>query len=302
MFIEQAYKSNYHFAKYVPIPFFFFGLMLLNYLVIQLTNIDVDSIMKLEIERIGKNFFLLENLVPFASFLGALLLWVKFIHQQTLTSLTTSRKKISWNRIFFSFGIWSLFLIVTTYVTYLLNPQNFEINFQLQPFLILLLIVIIFIPIQTSFEEYLFRGYLMQGVGLMSKNRWLPLFLTSFLFGIMHISNPEVEKMGSLILIYYIGTGLFLGIITLMDDGMELALGFHAANNLVGSILVTSSYSALQTHAILTDISEPTAGFDIILPVFIIFPILLFIFSKKYKWNNWKAKLTGKTLESKEIL
>jgi hypothetical protein len=302
MFIEQAYKSNYHFAKYVPIPFFFFGLMLLNYLVIQLTNIDVDSIMKLEIERIGKNFFLLENLVPFAFFLGALLLWVKFIHQQTLTSLTTSRKKISWNRIFFSFGIWSLFLIVTTYVTYLLNPQNFEINFQLQPFLILLLIVIIFIPIQTSFEEYLFRGYLMQGLGLMSKNRWLPLFLTSFLFGIMHISNPEVEKMGSLILIYYIGTGLFLGIITLMDDGMELALGFHAANNLVGSILVTSSYSALQTHAILTDISEPTAGFDIILPVFIIFPILLFIFSKKYKWNNWKAKLTGKTLESKEIL
>jgi hypothetical protein len=33
--------------------------------------------------------------------------------------------------------------------------------------------------------------------------------------------------------VYYIGTGLFLGI-TLMDEGMELALGFHAANNLVG--------------------------------------------------------------------
>jgi hypothetical protein len=33
--------------------------------------------------------------------------------------------------------------------------------------------------------------------------------------------------------VYYIGTGLFLGILTLMDEGMELALGFHA-NNLVG--------------------------------------------------------------------
>jgi len=143
MYIEQAYKSNYHFAKYVPIPFFFFGLMILNYLVIQLTNIDVDAMMKCEIERTGKNLFLLENLVPFAFFLGALLLWVKFIHQQTLTSLTTSRKKISWKRIFFSFGIWSLFLMGTTYVTYLLNPENFQINFQLQPFLILLLIVIL---------------------------------------------------------------------------------------------------------------------------------------------------------------
>jgi hypothetical protein len=35
--------------------------------------------------------------------------------------------------------------------------------------------------------------------------------------------------------VYYIGTGLFLGILTLMDE-MELALGFHAANNLVGLV------------------------------------------------------------------
>jgi hypothetical protein len=32
--------------------------------------------------------------------------------------------------------------------------------------------------------------------------------------------------------VYYIGTGLFLDID--IDEGMELALGFHAANNLVG--------------------------------------------------------------------
>ena len=43
--------------------------------------------------------------------------------------------------------------------------------------------------------------------------------------------NPEVEKLGYLILVYYIGSGLFLGIITLMDEGIELALGFHFANN-----------------------------------------------------------------------
>jgi hypothetical protein len=33
------------------------------------------------------------------------------------------------------------------------------------------------------------------------------------------------------------------------------------------------------------------------MPVFIIFPILLFIFSKVYKWNNWKEKLFGKIIE-----
>jgi membrane protease YdiL (CAAX protease family) len=118
--------------------------------------------------------------------------------------------------------------------------------------------------------------------------------MTSVIFGLMHISNPEVAKMGNIIMIYYIGTGLFLGIITLMDEGMELALGFHAANNLVSAILVTSDWSAFQTHSFFKDVSNPSASLDVLLPVFIIFPILLKIFSSKYHWNNWKEKLTGK--------
>ena len=118
--------------------------------------------------------------------------------------------------------------------------------------------------------------------------------MTSLIFGGMHWFNPEVVKIGPVILVYYIGTGLFLGIITLMDEGMELALGFHAANNLVGALLVTSDWSAFQTHSIFKDISDPSAGLDVIFPVVIIFPILLFIFSKKYNWSNWKEKLTGK--------
>jgi hypothetical protein len=48
-----------------------------------------------------------------------------------------------------------------------------------------------------------------------------------------------------------------------MDEGMELALGFHAANNLVSALLVTSDWSAFQTHSIFKDISEPKAGLDV---------------------------------------
>jgi hypothetical protein len=77
---------------------------------------------------------------------------------------------------------------------------------------------------------------------------------------------------------------------------MELALGFHAANNLVSALLVTSDWSAFQTHSIFRDVSIPSASLDVLLPVFIIFPILLKIFSIKYNWNNWKEKLTGKIL------
>jgi hypothetical protein len=84
-----------------------------------------------------------------------------------------------------------------------------------------------------------------------------------------------------------------------MDDGLELALGFHAANNLFTALLVTADWTAFQTHSILKDLSDPSEmGFaEIFVPVFMVFPILLFILAKKYKWNNWKDRLLGKVEE-----
>lgn len=242
---------------------------------------------------LDSNLTLFLMLISFVFALLALFLVVKYFHKQRFVEVATSRKKLDWGRFFFAFGLWAIITTVVTIATYYASPENYEINFQPVPFAILAIIGIALIPIQTSTEEYVFRGYLMQGFALLAKNKWFPLAMTSLIFGLLHIMNPEVEKMGYVILIYYIGTGLFLGILALMDEGIELSLGFHAANNLVGALLVTSDWTVFQTHSILKDHSEPTAGFDVLLPVFVIFPILLFIFSKKYKWSNWKEKLTG---------
>lgn len=236
-------------------------------------------------------FFLL---LSFVFIMGGIILVVRYLHHQSVLSVTTSRARVDWNRIVFSFLVWSLFSVVSTLLFYYLNPSDFVVNFKPVPFVILVLIGTLLIPIQTSSEEYIFRGYLMQGFANLARNKWFPLLMTSLIFGGMHWFNPEVTKIGPVIMIYYIGTGLFLGIITLMDEGMELALGFHAANNLIGALLITSDWSAFQTHSILKDVSEPSAGFDVILPVVLIYPILLFIFSKKYNWTDWKEKLTGK--------
>jgi membrane protease YdiL (CAAX protease family) len=294
MYIKQLLQSKpKSLLLYLPIPLAFLGLMVLNYLVIKLLKLDVNKIIKSEIAEKGVNEVFVENMLPFVVGILFLFLWVKYLHKQTILSLTTTRKKVDWSRIFFSFALWSLFTIGSTVAMFYLNPGDFQLNFKAAPFLILVVLASVLVPLQTSFEEYLFRGYIMQGIGLATRKKIVPLLITSFMFGLMHIANPEVEKMGNIILIYYIGTGLFLGIITLMDEGMELALGFHAANNLVGALLVTSDWSAFQTDSIFKDTSLPSAGVDVLLPVFIVFPLLLFIFSKKYNWSNWKEKLTG---------
>jgi hypothetical protein len=231
-------------------------------------------------------------LLIFVSTMIGIILVVKYIHKLKMIDITTTRSKVDWQRIFFSFGLWSVMSAVLTIASYYASPEDL-VNFKPIPFLILVLISFTLLPIQTSAEEYIFRGYLMQGLGLLAKNRWFPLVTTSVMFGLMHIMNPEVEKMGYIIMIYYIGTGFFLGIITLMDEGMELALGFHAANNIVTALLVTSEWSALKTESVFKDISTPSVGFEVLVPVLIIFPLVLFVFSKKYNWTDWKGKLTG---------
>ena len=249
---------------------------------------------------LDSNLLLFLMLLSFAVAMVAIYMVIRYFHKQTFLSVTTSRSKVDWNRIFFSFSLWAFFTIISTAIAFYSTPENFEITFKPVPFLILFLISIVMIPIQTSTEEYVFRGYLMQGFANLSRNKWLPLIMTSVIFGSMHILNPEVTKMGYAVLVFYIGTGFVLGIMTLMDEGMELALGFHAANNLIAALLVTSDYSALQTNAVLKDISNPTAGLDVILPVFVIYPILLFIMAKKYNWTNWKEKLTGKVADTED--
>ncbi|WP_367754002.1 lysostaphin resistance A-like protein [Flavobacterium sp. WC2430] len=246
------------------------------------------------------NLTLFLILISFVFTLIGIYFVVRHLHNQTMLSITTSRKKMDWNRFFYSFSIWSIFTIASTLIFYYASPENFVFNFKPVPFAILVVIGTLLIPIQTSTEEYVFRGYLMQGFANLAKNKWFPLVMTSVIFGAMHLSNPEVSKMGNIIFIYYIGTGLFLGILTLMDEGMELALGFHAANNLISALLVTSDWSAFQTNSIFKDISEPKAGIDVILPVIVIYPLLLYIFSRKYNWSDWKEKLTGKIELNKE--
>lgn len=258
----------------------------------RLQSMDVAD--QMSILEPNLNLFLM--LLGFCGMLLTVIICNKYVNGNSFLSLTTSRSKIDFNRIFFSFGLWSTISVVMIILGYFLSPESYVLNFNLIPFLILSLIVLLLIPIQTSAEEYVFRGYLIQNLGIITRNRWFPLIASSLLFGIIHGQNPEIEKFGGVVFIFYIGSGLFAGIMTLMDEGMELALGWHAANNMTIALLVTADWTALQTHSILKDISNPDSLplSEVLIPVLVFFPLVLYIFSKKYGWKDWSEKLLGK--------
>ncbi|SKB45634.1 CPBP family intramembrane glutamic endopeptidase [Maribacter arcticus] len=311
MYIEQAYKGLSDSWRYI---IGIFGVLIVWQVLaaipllaaLALNDGGMSAMMSGDIgamsDVLGSNTFLFFMLLTFVIALISIFVFAKFLHKQSLTALTTARVKVDWKRVSFSFFLWALISVIFIFLDIYLSPEDYEFNFNLVPFLTLAVVAILMIPLQTSMEEYFMRGYMMQGLGVMTRNRWFPLVFTSLLFGLLHIFNPEVQKLGYGILIFYIGTGFFLGIITLMDDGLELALGFHAANNLTAALLVTADWTAFQTDSLYRDISDPVLGWDVLVPVLVVFPILLYLFSKKYGWTNWKEKLTGKVLSEEEFL
>jgi hypothetical protein len=243
-------------------------------------------------DAIGMNRSVLLALMMGMFVFTLLFLWmaVKFIHKKTLPSIITGFTTIRWNRYFFSFSVWAGLIILLTIVSYFMAPEEMEIRFDASKFIVLLIVAIIFVPIQTATEELIFRGYLMQGLGLAFKNGIAPLIITSVLFGLMHASNPEAKAHGLLIMMpYYIFFGAFLGILTLLDEGAELAMGIHCANNLVSSLLITSKNSVLQTDAIFYTTSENPGG-EFIMWIAMA-SICFFILHKKYSLSNWKLIL-----------
>lgn len=302
MFLEQVSTKESVFWKYLVGSFILFCASIVGQLPFTLGVVLKSSIDKIPYPssyEATMNFFdsnlsLFLMLVSFVFVFFQLYALVRFFHKQSFIQIITSRIKIDWQRVLFSFSIWAGITIGSTILFYFLYPQEFIVQFDWIPFLLLFIIGLLLFPFQIGCEELIFRGYLMQGFGNLAKNKWFPLLMTSVIFGLLHIANPEVDKMGYSILLYYIGTGLFLGIITLMDDGIELALGFHFANNFIGALLVTSDWTAFQTHSILKSTSDPSVFFDIILPISIVFPILVVLFAKKYHWTNWREKLTGR--------
>lgn len=211
---------------------------------------------------------------------------IRFIQRKTLVSILTGYEKFRFKRFYFAFALWGILLTVSVVIDYLVHPDSLRLNFQWSGFLISTLIMLVLMPIQTGLEELVFRGYLLQGLALIFKNGVVPLVITSVLFGMAHLSNPEVKEFGwPIMLTYYIGFALFMGALTLLDEGLELAFGIHFANNLISSILINSQTSVIKTYSIFE--SKTENPFSEIIIWFGMAVLCFAIFKLKYKWKNF---------------
>ncbi len=250
---------------------------------------DLGSIDTTNLSQFGLdlNLTLVLVLIPFIFSLALFVILVKPIHQQIFKAVINGTNKIRWSRFFNGFIIWGAIMAIYLILDYSLNPDNFVFNFSIEKFIPLVIISIVLIPFQTTLEEVMFRGYLAQGVAAWTRNRLLVVLIPAILFGMMHVFNPEIEEYGFWITMpQYIIFGLVFGLITIFDDGIEIAMGAHAANNIFLSVFVTFKASALQTPALFVQ-KELDPVKDLISLIVI---SLLFVFIL-YRKNRWDIKV-----------
>lgn len=238
--------------------------------------------------KLDKNWVLLLELGMFVSAFLFFIIGLKYIHLKTITSVLTGYQKFRFKRFYFAFLIWGCGLILFVLGDFILNTDNFSINFNVNGFILSAIIMCFFMPIQTGIEEIIFRGYLIQGLSQVLKNGIIPIMITSFVFSLAHMSNPEVKEYGwQIMFFYYFLFALFLGCITLIDEGLELAFGIHFANNLISSLLINSKSSVIKTYSIFETKSE-----NLTLEIWVwllMATIIFFIFKMKYNWCNFKT-------------
>ena len=239
------------------------------------------------IAKYGSVRLLFALLLPFVLVFFGLLLYLRFAHQRPFLAIFTTAKRFRWQRFFYFSGFLLVFFLLSTFLEAWLTGQAQQIqwNFKSSTFWSLLCVGGLMIPLQAAAEELLFRVYALQGLFLRTKSVLASVLLSSLLFALMHISNPEVSELGLGILLYYFAAGCFLALITVQDDGLELALAFHVFNNLFGALVVSSSWQVFHTEALFLDSRPPGSLFLHLATGLATFSVLYFILAKKFKWQ-----------------
>ncbi len=216
------------------------------------TGFNPDTLLLEGVDPIIGFAVLLLGFIP--ALLGVFLV-VRFIHKRAFLTLVTPFRRVNWKRFFQ--GVLAFFIISAslTAADILLSPSDYKFTFDASRFGLLLLVALLLTPIQAITEELLFRGYLMQGLGLVA-NKWVAVVVSSFLFALIHLFNPEAASNPLLALLGYFAIGMLLAMVTVRDNGLELAMGIHVINNLSAFLLVTYPLMGLELPAIYTHVGE----------------------------------------------
>ena len=189
-------------------------------------------------------------LVSFLPLLIAPIILHRFLLRRPLRELFTRSTRNFSQEVLRGAAVMSLLLLLLGLPDFILNNSTYSWSFDATRFLPYLLIAFTLIPIQTTAEEVFYRGWIQLRLENGKRSIWIISIVGGALFALPHLGNPEVSGNLLLPVIGYGSTGFMLTWVTMRDQSMGLAVGAHAANNILAGLLVSSADSALPAASI----------------------------------------------------
>lgn len=179
-------------------------------------------------------------LLPYAPIVvaGGATVWsAVHVHRRPWQSLVAADLRLDWARLCVGLGVQLAILGGELAVLHLATgwPWHFSPSAGLP----LLLLGVLLIPLQAASEEILFRGYLSQALARLVRSRVAVAVAVATLFGLAHLNTR-----GGLTLPYFALLSLVFSLVSLRDEGLELAIGGHAAINLFGFVAANTALVA----------------------------------------------------------
>jgi membrane protease YdiL (CAAX protease family) len=179
--------------------------------------------------------FFTGNGLAFATLIAGLVIAARLIQKKRFTDITGAWR---WSRFGAGVAIWTVCLVATTLLDFLLRPSGFR--WIASPATATLAISAFFgLGVQTFAEEFIFRGYLTQAFLLATKRPLAAAILSGLVFGSLHIPNGIPQALNAVLF------GVIASLIAIRTGGIAFTYGMHLINNLAGAVIVVSANDVL---------------------------------------------------------
>ncbi|MGX6600721.1 CPBP family intramembrane glutamic endopeptidase [Micromonosporaceae bacterium Da 78-11] len=139
-------------------------------------------------------------------------------------------------------------------------------------FALSMLVLLLVVPPQAAAEEYVTRGWLLQGVGVWFRGPVVPIAVQALVFAALHGWGTPWGFADLLVF------GVIAGWLTVRTGGLEAAIALHVLNNLVAGGLA-AAYDDLGLDETAADMPWQPAVVD--LPVLIAYAAVILVLARR---------------------
>jgi uncharacterized protein len=176
--------------------------------------------------------------IPNIFFILGIFFSIKFIHNSQFFTIISANYKLNYRKIIISFTSYLFLLVLTYFIYFLISPKDIIFSLDFKKLLYFIPFCVIFTIIQCCSEEFFFRGFLLQVTSRYVKPIPLLLIINGLFFIIVHLRIPEFKQMPYSMCFYYFFTGLLYSFVTIKDNGIEIPIAIHTANNIFTALIL----------------------------------------------------------------